>query len=139
MEKLELRLNSGYVTVPIIDDDSGELVGKFRFNPADFDIIRRYDDVVEALEGIKFEPDTAVEDLAAASEKMKEQLDYLLGCKVSEDIFAICNPFTIVSDGDLFVEKVLAGIASIIEQTMKERVETKKAKISKATAKYHNT
>lgn len=52
-------------------------------------------------------------------------------------MFAVCNPLTLVSDGDFYVEKVLEGIGNLIEQVTNQRLEKKKTKIQKATAQYH--
>lgn len=136
-EKLELKLDAGLVTVPIKDEKDGELLGKFKFNPNDLDIVNRYEDVVKTLESISLSDKPSVEEAFEVTETIKSQLDYLLGCKVSDDVFAICNPLTLTSNGDFFVENLLVGIAGLIEQTMNLRIEKKKAKIQKATAKYH--
>ncbi|MCD8047114.1 MAG: hypothetical protein LUD80_00725 [Clostridiales bacterium] len=52
-------------------------------------------------------------------------------------MFAKCNPLTLTADGDFYVENVLDGIAGLINSQTSQRVERKKAKIRKATAKYH--
>lgn len=134
--KLELRLDAGFVTVPIIDENDGETLGSFKFNPNDFDIARRYETVVKNLESITVPEDADPDAVFAISDAIKEQLNHLLNCNVADDIFVICNPLTLTADGDFFVEKILDGIADVIEQTMNTRLEKKSAKIKKATAKY---
>lgn len=134
--KFELKLDAGFIPVPIVDENDGELLGKFKFNPSDLDIANRYSNVMKKLESVTLS-EGSEEEIEAVSNTLKTELDYLLGCKVSDDIFAICNPLTPVSDGDFFVEKVLNGIAGLIEQVTNQRVEMKKAKIRRATAKYH--
>lgn len=133
----ELKLDAGFITVPIRDVNDGKELGSFKFNPNDLDIVKRYEKASTVLEGIVVPDDAGEEAIFEVSDKIKEQLDFLLNCKVSDDIFAICNPLTLTTDGDFFVEKVIDGIAGLIEQTMDVRLEKKKAKIRKATSAYH--
>ena len=135
--KLELRIDAGFLTVPIVDDKDNKILGEIKFNPNDLDIAKRYKHVVEELEAITVPDNSDDNTLFEISENVKRQIDYLLGCKVSDDIFSICNPFTLTSNGDFFVENVISGIAGIIEQVTNQRLEKKKAKIKKATQKYH--
>ena len=134
---LELKVDTGAVTVPIVDEKDGELIGEFKFNPNDLDIVKRYEKVVEALESINLEEDADGDAILKVSDEIKVQIDYLLNYSVSSEIFAKCNPLTLTTDGDFFVEKVIEGIASLIEKVMDQRLKKKKAKIQKATAKYH--
>lgn len=136
-EKLELRIDPGTVIVPIIDDKDGTTLGEFKFNPNDPDILKRYETVVEKMESISVPDDAGADEIFAVSDELKAQMDYLLNCKVSDGIFAVCNPLTLTADGDFYIEKVIAGIAALIEQTTDARLEKKKAKIRKATEKYH--
>lgn len=138
-KRLELVIkDSGFVTVPIIDGDGSKL-GSFKFNPNDFDILKRYEHVVSELENLEIPENDGqeAEALFAVSDKVKELLDYLLNFKVSQDIFAICNPFSLTGDGDFFVERIIEGIGGLIESTMNQRLAKKQAKIRKATEKYH--
>lgn len=127
----ELKLDAGFITVPILDVNDGKKLGSFKFNPNDLDIARRYEKAAAKLESITIPEDAGEETIFEVSDKIKEQMDYLLNCNVSDDIFAICNPLTLTSDGDFFVEKVIDGIAGLIEQTMDVRLKKKKAKIKK--------
>lgn len=134
---LELKLDAGFVTVPIIDEKDGGTLGHLKFNPNDFDIITRYESVAKELESIQIDKDSGENALFEVSDKIKEQIDYLLNFNVSGEVFAVCNPLTLVSDGDFYVEKVLEGIGNLIEQVTNQRLEKKKTKIQKATAQYH--
>lgn len=135
MSALQLNVDTGSILIEI--NDRGEKMGEFRFNPSDLDIVKRYEDVVEYLKGVTLGENAGAEEVLAFSEKIKEQFDYLLNYKVSDIIFAKCNPLTPLANGDFYCENVLEGIAGIIEQSTNQRVEQKKAKIRKATAKYH--
>lgn len=133
----ELKLDAGFITVPIRDANDEKELGSFKFNPNDLDIVKRYEKASAILESITVPDDAGEEAVFEVSDKIKEQLDFLLNCKVSDDIFAICNPLTLTADGDFFVEKVVDGIAGLIEQVMDVRLKKKKAKIKKATSAYH--
>lgn len=138
-EKMKLSVDTGSVLIDI--DDRGEIFGQFRFNPSDFDIIRRYEQVVKKLEDVAnmlSDNDNPTEDdIFAASDEVKKQFDYLLNYNVADQIFAKANPFTPLANGDLYCENVLNGIASLIEDTMNKRINNKMKKIQSATAKYH--
>lgn len=133
-ENMKLSVDTGSILVDI--DDKGEVIGQFRFNPADIDIVRRYEKVVEALEAITFSNNTDADEMFKASDEVKKQMDYLLNYNVSNEIFAKCNPFTLTDSGDFYVEKVFEEIGGLIEEKMNKRLEKKKAKIRKATAAY---
>lgn len=134
--KMELKIDAGFVTVPIIDDKDSGLLGKFKFNPNDLDIVKRYEHVIKEFESITVPENLDPDTLFKISDKIKEQFDYLLNFSVADDIFSVCNPFTLTSDGDFYMEKVLEGVASLIEQTTNQRLNKKAAKIKKATQKY---
>lgn len=135
MQQYELKVDTGAVNVPIRDTD-GEMIGCFKFNPNDLDIVKRYPKVVEELETLKMPEDTDLEAVIQVSEDVKKLLDYLLNYQVSNEIFAKCNPFTLTSTGTFFVEDVIEGIGNIIEQVTGERIKKKQKKIAEATKDY---
>lgn len=135
--KFQLKTDTGAITVPVIDEKDGEVIGKFKFNPNDLDIVRRYEKVAESLGNMSVPKNAGTDELFAVSDEIRKQVDYLLNYNVSAELFAKCNPLTLTANGDFYIENVLEGIASIIEQATNQRIEKKKAKISKATAKYH--
>lgn len=134
-KKLKLSVDTGSVVVEI--DDKGEVIGQFKFNPADLDIVRRYEKAIEALEAVTVPEDADADTFLAVSDEIKKQMDYLLNYKVSADIFATCNPLTMTESGDFYCENVIEGIGGLIEKIMDSRIKKKTAKIRKATAKYH--
>lgn len=133
-KKLVLNVDTGAVVVEI--RDKGETIGEFKFNPNDADIVKRCENVVEALQKIEISENSNTDDIFAVSDEIKKQFDYLLNYKVSDSIFCKCNPLTLTADGDFYCEDVLEKIANIIEKVTKQRVDKKKAKIQRATAKY---
>ena len=134
-EVMTLSVDTGSALINV--DDKGEIIGQFRFNPSDMDIVRRYETVVDALNAITIAEDAGADELLKISDEIKKQFDYLLNYNVSEGIFAKCNPFSMTAGGDFYFENVLDGIAGLIEKTTNQRIEKKRKKIEKATAKYH--
>ena len=134
-EVMTLSVDTGSVLINV--DDKGEVIGQFRFNPSDLDILRRYETVVDAMNAIVIPEDAGADDMLRVSDEIKKQFDFLLNYNVSDGIFAKCNPFSMTADGDFYFESVLDGIAGLIEKVTNQRIEKKRKKIEKATAKYH--
>lgn len=130
-----LSVDSGAIMVPV--DDNGEIIGHIRFNPNDLDIVKRYDGVIDTFNAITMPDKPNVEELLALSDKIKEQFDALMGYPVSDVLFSKCNPLTPITNGDFFFENVLDGLKTLIETTMKQRLDKKRKKIQAATSKYH--
>jgi hypothetical protein len=135
-ESMNLSVDTGSVLIDI--NDNGEVIGQFRFNPNDFDIVKRCEKVIADLDKLEMPEADDVESFFRCGEIVKELFDYLLNYKVSDDIFAKCNPLTLLANGDFYFETVLDGIYQIIEKTMNTRLKKRQAKIKKATQKYHN-
>ena len=134
-EVMTLSVDTGSVLINV--DDKGEIIGQFRFNPSDIDIVRRYETAIDALNAITISENAGADELFKISDEIKKQFDYLLNYNVSEGIFAKCNPFSMTASGDFYFENVLDGIAGLVEKTANQRIEKKRKKIEKATAKYH--
>ena len=134
-EVMTLSVDTGSVLINV--DDKGEVIGQFRFNPSDLDILRRYEAVVDAMNAIVIPEDAGADDMLRVSDEIKKQFDFLLNYNVSDGIFAKCNPFSMTAGGDFYFESVLDGIAGLIEKVTNQRIEKKRKKIEKATAKYH--
>lgn len=130
-----LNVDTGSVLVEV--RDRNEKIGEFRYNPSDIDIAQRYEQVAKNLEDAKISDNPDVEEVFAFSNMIKDQFDYLLNYKVSDALFAKCNPLTPLSDGEFYCVRVLDGIVKLFEDTTNQRIARKKAKINKATAKYH--
>lgn len=136
MENLSLTLNTGSIKVPVINEN-GRQLGELEFIPTDVAILERYSAVIDALNAASFSDEPTESEIVAFDHLIREQLDVLFNYPVSESLFSQCSPLTVLSNGDLFYENVLVGVAGIIEKIMHERVEKKLAKVRKATAKYH--
>lgn len=135
MSHLQLKIDTGAVDIDIVDKN-GETIGTFRFNPNDLDITKRFNQVTEHLDKIEISDGADINEVMAVSDKLREEMDFLLNYPVSSELFKKCNPMSFTSDGDLYIEKVIEGIAGLIESVTNERVEKKRAKIRRATEKY---
>jgi len=134
-ETMKLSVDTGSILIDI--DDKGDIIGQFRFNPNDLDIINRFEKVVEKLESLSIPDDADTDAVFRVADEIKTQMDYLLNYDVSKEIFSKCNPLTLTTSGDFYFENVIEGVAELIEKTTNKRIAKKKAKIQKATAKYH--
>lgn len=133
MEKLNLQIDTGAVEVEL--QDGGNVIGSFTFVPSDIDLITRFDDVQKAIKEFSIPKKLEEEEIMQITNFVKEQFAYLLNTDIS-GIFAKCNPLTPLKDGSFYFEKVLDGVATVIEKTMDKRVKTRQAKIDKALKKY---
>lgn len=134
-ENIKVKVNTGAVNV-IMRDEFDEEIGSFKFIPSDLDIASRFENAIKELEGITIEKDATINNFNTITNKLKDIFDYVLNNKASDTLFRICNPLTPVSNGDFFFETCLETIANVIEDTTDKRIEKKKARIQKATAKY---
>lgn len=137
----EIVIDDGKKTYTIKNMD-GEVVGRFRFNPTDINIRKRYSLVVSELENIgnrlsEIEDDNIDDVLDRAEEDIKAQIDFLFDSNVSSEFFSITSPFSIMANGEYFFVNVIDCIAKIVESETGERMKKLKAKVSKYTKKYH--
>lgn len=135
MEELRRKVKTGALNVVLTNEDDTE-IGRFSFNPVDLNIIRRYEEVVANLEKMEVPEDATEKDILELSDRLEEQIDYLLNSKASKSVFAICNPLTLTESGDFFIENIIVEIADVIEQVTDQRIKKKQAKIKRATSKY---
>lgn len=135
MSQFTLKTNTGSVLVPILDENDKK-IGEMRFIPTDVDILERYSSVIEFFNNVKFSKNPTDKELIEFSENIKNQFDYLFNYPVANEIFSVCNPLTVIENGDFFFENIMEGIAGLIESILNQRVEKKMKKIRKATAKY---
>ncbi len=131
-EDLVLRVETGAVNVNVTDEH-GEVIGTFRFNPADSNILKRYGKVVDFFNAVSFDDKASEEEqlrqVEALADDIAGQFNYLLGYDVSEGLFGRCGPLTVTANGDFFFEQVLEGLGGLIEKVTKKRLDKKLAKI----------
>ena len=118
-------------------DAKGNHLFTISFNPADSDIARRYDKVVEYLnEAAKKKLETQ-EALFELGDGLKEKLDGLFNADISTAIFSVMNPFTPLANGKLYVEEIVEQLGKVIEAEMNIRLKKVQSRQNKYTAKYH--
>ena len=131
----ELRVNTGMIKVPVLDED-GEELGFIRFNPTDADIIKRYREVGEYFRGLSETDNDSEDDLIAISDGVKEKLDYLFNSNVSDTLFLKCSPLTPMEDGSIYLFVVMDAIEGLMSQVMNDRM-AKLKKVEEATKEYN--
>ena len=122
------------------EDKNGTVLGKFEMNPADLELVKRYEHVAEAVSHIADnveEIKDIVKIVKEMEEKLNKQIDYLFNSNVSQSFFSITSPFTVLANGEFFVENVLNAIGKLIEAETGKRFEKVQTKIGKYTSKYH--
>ena len=101
-----------------IEDKNGTVLGKFEMNPADVELVKRYEHVAEAVSHIADNVDERkdiVDIVKEMEEELDKQIDYLFNSNVSKSFFSITSPFTVLANGEFFVENVLNAIGKLIE------------------------
>lgn len=137
-----IKINDGFKTYDIQNQD-GKLLGQFSFNPADTNIIKRYNDAVENFASIFDEVREMEENADTAEvykkldEKTYELIDGIFNADVASNFFQIMGPFSPLANGEFFVASVIGAIGQALEAELGERVKKVNSKINKHTSKYH--
>lgn len=118
-------------------DLNGNHLFTISFNPADIDIVRRYENIVDYLNKIADMNLETRDDLFRICDELKEKLDELFNADISGAIFSVMNPFTPLADGKLYIEEIVDQMGSIIEKEMDVRIKKVQSRMQKYTAKYH--
>ena len=107
------RKNTGNVIV--IDDGSkvydivnknGKWLGKFEFRPADTNIIKRYEEVVEFYNNytVPEGKNLTTEEQNKIEQDVIDKMSYLIGADADEAFFTILGAFSPLASGELFIE-----------------------------------
>ena len=134
---MKMKVETGTVSVEV-EDERGQVLGRFDFNPADSNILKRYGAVVDFFNAVVLD-DTVdeqqqLEQMTKLADDIAGQFDYLLGGEVSQGLFGRCGPLTVTKSGEFYFEQVLDGVGRLIEQVTKKRLDKKLARIKKAAA-----
>lgn len=124
-----------------IADLEGNVLSSFYFNPADVDIVSRYDQAMNNFEKRvgeiqKIEMDSLSEKYESMKSIAYEMIDEIFNSNVAEKFFSIMSPFSLMEDGRSFLEVVVQAIGKVIENENGQRVKKADLKISKYTSKY---
>ena len=80
-----------------------------------------------------------IENIRKAENDIVEQVSYLVDTDAKTAFFGILGAFTILESGEMYVENVLAAIATVIERETNVRTQKVKKRVAnKYVAKYHN-
>lgn len=143
-----INFSDGYKTFCINNDPERVI----RFNPADVDIIQRFNQVMKELKeeknslpDISLNPDgtaaaddsTALEQAAQELERfnqvIREKLHTIFKSDVYDAVFDGQSPFAIVGDGQMLFEAFMDSAFAVIEDEVESNI---KARVEKYTAKY---
>ena len=139
----QIKVADGKKTFDLVNQD-GKLLGQLTFNPSDTNILERHAEVMKQLRKLKedfskTERNTTVsEDVAEIDRIVYEKIDYLLNANVSKTLFSIMGPFSLLANGQFFVENVMDAIAKVMRTDTEMQAKKINDKIKKHTAKYRN-
>lgn len=142
-----ITIDDGSVDVPI-QNQYGERIGVFRFNPTDLNIVNRYNQVADRFGEIgkllvdaSISPDGEGEDAASvellnkAENMMIELMDYVLQGNSREAFFSKVHIFTPIG-GQFWCEKVYEAIGAYISKQFDAEVKRVNARLNKHTHGY---
>lgn len=128
-----ITIDDGSIDIPI-QNQYGERIGVFRFNPADINIVNRYNEVADKFGEVvkplidanispegEGEDDDSVQLLNEAGDKMVDLMDYVLNGNSREAFFSKTHIFTPVG-GMFYCEKVYESIGAFISQRFESEV-----------------
>lgn len=122
----------------VIEDLFGNELGTFLFNPADLDIVWRYNETLPEIEkAMTQDVEDGIEALSALEDILKQKIDYIFAADISNTFFAVSGPLTPLAGGELFVEHVVNVLAALIEKELNVRVKKMEKNIKKYTDKYN--
>lgn len=136
-------LNDGAKTYDIVDT-RGEKLGEITLNVNDNRLPERFEktekDIRNAIGFIKVELGKGkdpMEVLKKSEKKVMDAMNYLFDKDISSTFFSITSPFTLLPDGQFFVENVINAVQTLIAKENKTRIETLKERTKKYTEKYN--
>ena len=140
-------VDDGYKLITV-KNSLGEVVGKFRFNPTDINIVNRYreisDQFQDVLKPLKDAEITAegeagdeqsVDLVNEAEKKMIELMDYMLNCDSREAFFSKTHLFT-PTDGNFYCQNVFESIGQFISMKFDSEIKKMHSNIDKHTHGY---
>lgn len=128
----------------------GKILSEFYFNPSDSNIVERYDEFVDGMkelgekiknyENIKEKNDDlekTKEELKEVSMEICEKVNKLLNAEVSDKIFNVMGPLSLLPDGDYYFVFIIDQIGNKIKNATGQRLKKMEMKIKKHTSKYY--
>lgn len=120
--------------IEIVDSD-GNVTGRFRWNPADMDIVKRFEKTVDFFNSLEIKDG----DIDSVSDAIKEQMNYLLDSPDASESLFLCNPLSPRSDGTYYFEYVFNTLSDFIKAELNVRVPKVTQRIKKYTDKYEKS
>lgn len=131
-----------------IKNQNGDVIGSFRFNPTDINIVNRYNESVAKFEDIvkpladydikangEGDGAEAVEALDAAEEKLIELMDYVLDGDFGQAFFGKTHAFAGVEEGNEI--KFYAEVAfDVIGQYIAQKFDAETKKLERRLGKH---
>ena len=135
-------VEEGYKLIKI-QNELGEQVGVFRFNPTDINIVNRYNEIApkfqEALKGVENAgvdengegtDEESIEILNEAEEKIIELLDYMTKSDSRSAFFSRTHMFTPVG-GNFYCENVLVQLGAFISKKFDAEIQAVNNRVEK--------
>lgn len=119
-----------------IKNKQGKFLGKFEFRPADTNIVKRYEEVVDFFNNFTI-PNDSDDAMKNAEKQIIDKISYLIGSDSEKAFFSILGPFSPLASGELFMENVVSAIANVIEKELSVRAPKVKRRMNKYVEKYH--
>lgn len=143
----ELVVDDGSITVPI-KNTIGEAVGEFKFRPADFNIVNRYNEISEKFADVikplaeanitangEGADESSIKILNEVEENLFDLVDYLFDGNAAEAFFGKMHAFSPV-DGKFYCENVLNAVGEFISRKFDAEIKKMNARIDKYTHGY---
>ena len=128
-----IKINTGDVTYDI-QNEFGEQIGVIRFNPSDPDILKRAAEIERWFNETTVDEDMTEEQFYQFTDGIKEQLDKFCNRPISEELFKVCNPMSIMADGSYYFANVIKVILDIVYTETKKRMKASEKRVKKAVA-----
>lgn len=147
----EIVVDTGLVKYAIREKTTKEYLGVIAFNPADFNILKRFDDAKKKIEKaqLNINEDIELDDSGNPKEieyikivnKVNkiicDAIDYIFDAQISKIVFGNKSPLAIIG-GKLLFEVFLEAVQPIIQNRVGESMKNTEIKTSKYTSKYNN-
>ncbi len=137
----QIKVSNGTKTYDLVNEE-GKVLGQLTFNPSDTNILERHAEVIRQLDKMKVDfsksvrKTTITEDLEEIDRIVYEKIDYLLNADVSKTLFSVMGPFSLLANGQFYVEHVLDVLGKVIQKDGNAKAKKINDKIKKYTAKY---
>lgn len=131
---MELQIQTGKKVYTLKDENGNEL-GKISFNPGDPNFMARVkgfrnyleskDTQIKEIDGLikDGKVEAAVDVMFELDKELKERIDEIFDCKVSEIVFGNTSCLSRMENGESFVESFLGSILPELKKGMTGKVE----------------